>query len=105
MRTFGTDRSYSRLFFVLLCVILSVQRLVGPAAVRYLVENAASVLQTHLDAFCQLGYLWINMAFQITRRTNYFRNFDGRSVCPRVFGPEFGPLIDQSGNPILRRDC
>ena len=28
-----------------------------------------------------------------------------RSVCPRVFGPEFGPLIDQSGNPILRRDC
>ena len=30
------------------------QRLVGPAAVRYLVENAASMLQIHLDAFCQL---------------------------------------------------
>ena len=46
----------SRLFFVLLCVISSMQRLVGPAAVRYLVENAASMLQIHLDAFCQPAY-------------------------------------------------
>ena len=39
----------SRLFFVLLCVISAMQRLVGPTAVRYLVENAASMLQIHLD--------------------------------------------------------
>ena len=60
----------SRLFFVLLCVILSMQRLVGP-----------------LDAFCQLlrlpmdqhgRYVWdsCDFGFQITRWRNYFRNFD-----------------------------
>ena len=60
----------SRLFFVLLCVISSMQRLVGP-----------------LDAFCQLlrlpmdqhgHYVWdpCHFGFQITRWRNYFRNFD-----------------------------
>ena len=111
----------SRLFFVLLCVISSMQRLVGPAAVRYLVENAASMLQIHLDAFCQLlrlpvdqhgRYVWdpCDFGFQVTRRRNYFRNFDDVEeigMPTRVFGPEFGPLIDQSRNcipfaPLLR---
>ena len=111
----------SRLFFVLLCVISSMQRLVGPAAVRYLVENAASMLQIHMDAFCQLlrlpvdhhgRYVWdpCDFGFQVTRRRNYFRNFDDVEeigIPTRVFGPEFGPLIDQSGNclpfaPLLR---
>ena len=111
----------SRLFFVLLCVISSMQRLVGPAAVRYLVENAASMLQIHLDAFCQLlrlpvdhhgRYVWdpCDFGFQVTRRRNYFRNFDDIEeigIPTRVFGPEFGPSIDQSGNclpfaPLLR---
>ena len=32
----------SRLFFILLCVIYTVQTEVGPAAVRFLVENAGS---------------------------------------------------------------
>ena len=44
----------SRFFFVLLCVISAMQRLVGTEAVRYLAENAASMLQIHLDAFCRL---------------------------------------------------
>ena len=111
----------SRLFFVLLCVISSMQRLVGPAAVRYLVENAASMQQIHLDAFCQLlrlpmdqqgRYVWdpCDFFFQITRRRNYFRNFDDVEeigLPAWVFGHEFGPLVDQSGNnipfaPLLR---
>ena len=44
----------SRLFCVLLCVVSAMQRLVGTEAVRYLVENAASMLQIHLEAFCRL---------------------------------------------------
>ena len=111
----------SRLFFVLLCVISAMQRLVGPAAVRYLVENAASMLQIHLDAFCQLlglpldqhgRYVWDpwDFGFQITRRRNFFRNYDDIEdieLPMLVFGPDFGPLVDQSGNnvsfaPLLR---
>ena len=111
----------SRLFFVLLCVISAMQRLVGPAAVRYLVENAASMLQIHLDAFCRLlglpldqhgRYIWdpCDFGFQIARRRNFFRNFDDtEAIKPPmlVFGQDFGPLVDQSGNnisfaPLLR---
>ena len=100
----------SRLFFVLLCVISAMQRLVGPAAVRYLVENAASMLQIHLDAFCQLlripvdyhgRYVWdpCDFGFEVTRRRNYFRNFDDIEeigIPTRVFESEVGPLIDQA---------
>ena len=111
----------SRLFFVLLCVISSMQRLVGPAAVRYLVENAASMLQIHLDAFCQLlripadyhgRYVWdpCEFGFEVTRKRNYFRNFDDIEeigIPTRVFESEVGPLIDQAGKctpfaPLLR---
>ena len=111
----------SRLFFVLLCVISSMQRLVGPAAVRYLVENAASMLQIHLDAFCQLlripavhhgRYVWdpCDFGFEVTRKRNYFRNFDDIEeigIPTRVFESEVGPLIDQAGKctpfaPLLR---
>ena len=111
----------SRLFFVLLCVISSMQRLVGPTAVRYLVENAASMLQIHLDAFCQLlripadyhgRYVWdpCDFGFEVTRRRNYFRNFDDIEeigIPTRVFESEVGPLIDQAGKctpfaPLLR---
>ena len=111
----------SRLFFVLLCVISTMQQLVGPAAVRYLVENAASMQQIHLGAFCRLlrlppdqhgRYVWgpCDFGFQITRRRNYFRNFDDVEeieLPAQVFGQEFGPLVDQSGNnipfaPLLR---
>ena len=111
----------SRLFFVLLCVISSMQRLVGPPAVRYLVENAASMLQIHLDAFCQLlripadyhgRYVWdpCDFGFEVTRKRNYFRNFDDIEeigIPTRVFESEVGPLIDQAGKctpfaPLLR---
>ena len=111
----------SRLFFVLLCVIYAMQRLVGAEAVRYLVENAASMLQIHLDAFCRLlglpvdqkgRYVWDpwDFGFQITRRRNYFRNFDDTEEIgspTQVFDHNYGPLVDQSGNnvpfaPLLR---
>ena len=107
--------------FVLLCVIYAMQQLAGPAAVRYLVENAASMLQIHLDAFCQLlglpldqhgRYIWDpwDFGFQITRRGNFFRNFDDIEdieLPTLVFGHDFGPLVDQCGNnvpfaPLLR---
>ena len=97
------------------------QRLVGPTAVRYLVENAASMLQIHLDAFCQLlripvdyhgRYVWdpCDFGFEVTRRRNYFRNFDDIEeigIPTRVFESEVGPLIDQAGKcipfaPLLR---
>ena len=97
------------------------QQLVGPAAVRYLVENAASMLQIHFDAFCQLlglpldqqgRYIWDpwDFGFQITRRRIFFRNFDdveGMEPPTLVFGHDFGPLVDQNGYnvpfaPLLR---
>ena len=70
--------------------------------------------QIHLDAFCQLlrlpmdqqgRYVWdpCDFGFQITRRRNYFRNFDDVEeieLPARVFGHEFRPLVDQSGNNI-----
>ena len=112
---FGLISPSSRLFFVLLCVISSMQRLVGPAAVRYLVENAASMLQIHLDAFCQLlrlpadhhgRYVWdpCDFGFQVTRKRNYFRNFDDVEeigIPTRVFESELGPLIDQAGKCLI----
>ena len=120
-RLLGLIGPSSRLFFVLLCVISAMQRLVGPVAVRYLVENAVSMLQIHLDAFCQLlglpldqhgRYVWDpwDFGFQITRRRNFFRNYDDIEdieLPMLVFGQDFGPLVDQSGNnisfaPLLR---
>ena len=111
----------SRLFFVLLCVIYTMQGLVGTEAVRYLVENAASMLQIHLDAFCRLlslhgdpqsSYVWDpwDLVFQITGKRNYFRNFDDTEeiVSPlQVFDHKYGPLVDLGGNcvpfaPLLR---
>ena len=111
----------SRLFLVLLCVFSAMQRLVGTTAVRFLVENAASMLQIHLDAFCQLlglpldqhgRYIWDpwGFGFQITRKRNFFRNYDDVEEIEfptLVFDHVFGPLVDQSGNnvpfaPLLR---
>ena len=111
----------SRLFFVLLCVISAMQRLAGTNAVRYLVENAASMLHIHLEAFCRLlglpvekkgKYVWdpCEFGFQITRKRNYFRNFDDvEEIDPpaQVFGHNYGPLVDQCGHsvpfaPLLR---
>ena len=69
----------SRLFFVFLCIIFTVQQLCGPQAVRFLAENAASMLEMHYRAFCRL----------------------------LIFGDQFGPLLRQDGEviplaPLLR---
>ena len=90
----------SRLFFVFLCIIFTVQQLCGPQAVRFLAENAASMLEMHYRAFCKLlnidpmrpdKYLWnpSDFGYQITRRRNFFRNFDDVESIPSptlVFG-------------------
>ena len=41
-------------FFVFLCILFTVQQLCGPQAVRFLAENAASMLEMHYRAFCRL---------------------------------------------------
>ena len=77
----------SRLFFVFLCIIFTVQQLCSPSAVRFVAENAASMLEMHYKAFCRLlnidltpsdKYLWnlSDFGYQITRRRNFFRNFE-----------------------------
>ena len=72
-------------------------------------------------AFCQLlripvdyhgRYVWdpCDFGFEVTRRRNYFRNFDDIEeigIPTRVFESEVGPLIDQAGKcipfaPLLR---
>ena len=47
----GLTGPSSRLFFVLLCVIHCMQTLVGTTAVRFLVENAGSMLKCHSGSF------------------------------------------------------
>ena len=120
-RLLGLAGPNSRLFFVFLCVIFAIQQLCGPGAVRFLAENAASMLEFHYLAFCKLlninpepsdGYLWnpASIGYEITRRRNFFRNFNDceRITSPtRVFGKEYGPLIKRTGEliplaPLLR---
>ena len=104
----------SRLFFVFLCIIFTVQQLCGPQAVRFLAENAASMLEMHYRAFCRLldidlmpsdKYLWnpSDFGYQITRRRNFFRNFNDVESIPSpalIFGDQFGPLLRQNGETI-----
>ena len=111
----------SRLFFIFLRIIFTVQQLCGPQAVRFLAENAASMLDIHYRAFCKLlnidpeppdKYLWnpSNFGYQITRRRNFFRNFDDVEsiLSPTlVFGDHYGPLLRPNGDiiplaPLLR---
>ena len=63
-------------------------------AVRFLAENAASMLEMHYRAFCKLlnidsdvtltSTLWnpSDFGYQITRRRNFFRNFDDVEEIP-----------------------
>ena len=83
----------SRLFFVFLCIIFTVQQLCGP--------------QAPPDK-----YLWnpSDIGYQIARRRNFFRNFDDVEGIPSptlIFGDHFGPLLRQDGEmiplaPLLR---
>ena len=111
---FGLAGPCSRLFFVFLCVIFTVQQLCGPQAVRFLAENAASMLEMHYRAFCKLlnidpmpphKYLWnpSKFGYQVTRRRNFFRNFDDveNILSPTlVFGDQYGPLLRPNGDTI-----
>ena len=117
----GLTGTSSRLFFILLCVIYTVQLAVGPAAVRFLVENAGSMQKMHLEAFCKLlnlplmhdrDYIWdpAQHGYLITRCRNFFRNYSDREPVgppPSVFNERIGPLINSSGcsipfAPLLR---
>ena len=117
----GLVGSQSRLFFVLLCTIRTMQVLAGSAAVRFLVENAESMKPVHYVAFCRLlglphdppnQYIW-DLAKHtplISRKRNFFRNFpDAEPVqdIPNFFDQSCGPLLDQRGHiiafaPLLR---
>ena len=117
----GLVGSQSRLFFVLLCTIRTMQVLVGTAAVRFLVENAGSMKPVHYVAFCRLlglphdpsdQYIWDLAKYTpfISRKRNFFRNFlDSEPVqdIPNFFDQSCGPLLDQKGHiiafaPLLR---
>ena len=110
----GLTGMSSRLFFILLCVIYTVQIAAGPAAVRFLVENAGSMQKMHLEAFCKLlslplmhdrDYIWdpAQYGHLITRCRNFLRNYSDKEPVgppPVVFNDRIGPLIDSSGRSI-----
>ena len=50
----GLVGARSRLFFLLLLTIRTMQVLVGCPSVRFLVENAGSMKDVHFVAFCKL---------------------------------------------------
>ena len=102
----------SRLFFILLGTIRAMQELVQVRNVRYLVENAGSMIDLHYQAFCDLlgltsqqkhRFLWdpADHGFGITRKRNFFVNMRivKKSTCPK--GPALtkgGPSFPRKGN-------
>ena len=117
----GLVGSQSRLFFVFLCTIRTMQVLAGTAAVRFLVENAGSMKPVHYVAFCRLlglphdpsdRYIWDLAKYTpfISRKRNFFRNFldfETVSDIPNFFDQGCGPLLDHNGQviafaPLLR---
>ncbi len=117
----GVVGSQSRLFFVLLCTIRTMQVLVGPKSIRYLVENAGSMKLVHYVACCKLlglpyephqKYIWelAHSTPYIARRHNFFRNFVDSEPVQEIrnfFDQDFGPLINHKGKiipfaPLLR---
>ena len=117
----GLVGSQSRLFFVLLCTIRTMQVLVGVSCVRFLVENAGSMRPVHYVAFCRLldlpheplgRYIWElakHIPF-ISGKRNFFRNFPDIEPVQEIrnfFDQEFGPLLNQKRQvipfaPLLR---
>ena len=110
----------SRLFFVLLCDLCHATACRACCCQIFSWERCFDA-EIHLDAFCQLlglpldqhgRYVWDpwDFGFQITRRRNFFRNYDDIEDIELpilVFGQDFGPLVDQRGNnvsfaPLLR---
>ena len=74
----GLVGSRSRLFFLLLLTIRTMQVLVGCQSVRYLVENAGSMKDVHFVAFCR--------PFLMTRSTGIFGTWSG--ILPLLLGKE-----------------
>ena len=102
----------SRLFFTLLGVIRAMQDLATPGNVRFLVENAGSMVDLHSHAFCTLlgipsepkiAYLWdpADHGFGITRRRNFFRAHSDRQIIQerQQLCPKEGPSLQRTGNP------
>ena len=118
----GLVGARSRLFFLLLLTIRTMQILVGSSSVRFLVENAGSMKDIHFVAFCKLlglpfaepfdQYTWDLAKFTcfITRKRNFFRNMADVEPITDLdswHSEESGPLLTISGKtvafaPLLR---
>ncbi len=104
----------SRLFFTLLGVIRAMQDLVTKQNVRFLAENAGSMVDLHYQAFCTLlgipsepksNYIWdpADYGYGITRKRNFFRGHNDSQPIqnPRKLSPaQGGPLLLQTKQPI-----
>ena len=118
----GLVGARSRLFFLLLLTIRTIQILVGTSSVRFLVENAGSMKDVHFVAFCKLlglpfeepfdQYTWDLAKFTcfITRKRNFFRNmvdFEPITDLDSWHSEDSGPLLTIGGKtvafaPLLR---
>ena len=118
----GLVGARSRLFFLLLLTIRTIQILVGISSVRFLVENAGSMKDVHFVAFCKLlglpfaepfdQYTWDLAKFTcfVTRKRNFFRNmadFEPIMDLDSWHSEDSGPLLTICGKtvafaPLLR---
>ena len=113
--TYAGYGARSRLFFLLLLTIRTMQVLVGCPSVRFLVENAGSMKDVHFVAFCKfLGlpyekpfdqYTWDLAKFTcfITRKRNFFRNMADVEPITDLgswYSEDSGPLLTISGKTI-----
>ena len=118
----GLVGARSRLFFLLLLTIRTIQILVGISSVRFLVENAGSMKDVHFVAFCKLlglpfkepfdQYAWDLAKYTcfITRKRNFFRNITDDEPIVNIdswHSEDSGPLLNINGKtvafaPLLR---
>ena len=86
------------------------QEIAGIERVRYLIENAGSMVELHFHAFCELlglsrqpkdQYLWgpADHGYPITRKRKFFRSHqDKQDIINK-------PLVEfDSGGPLLSRE-
>ena len=111
----GLVGARSRLFFLLLLTIRTMQILVGCSSVRFLVEIAGSMKDVHFVAFCKLlgllyeepfdQYTWDLAKFTcfIARKRNFFRNMADVEPITDLgswHSEDSGPLLSISGKTI-----
>ena len=114
----GLVGARSRLFFLLLLTIRTIQILVGISSVRFLVENAGSMKDVHFVAFCKLlglpfkepfdQYAWDLAKYTcfITRKRNFFRNMTDDEPIVNIdswHSEDSGPLLSISGKTAQNR--